>query len=220
MAFAWRACYDVAMDSLHVCTFLFDSRSTDDAPEPQRLEPVGVQGREVDDRVGPDRYADERGAPPLIVPGGALLLVLERLFDSGLREGVLLVDRDEGVLRAERARAREAPVVAPRRGRLVLGREDVEAARVDAQDRPRRRAGRPRGPVCVVVTFRTSTRGLVPGRHRGTQTKVSRARAPTAASPCGRASAFASATAASRACSACGSSDARSCRPGPSGGLA
>ena len=49
-------------------TFLFDSSSTDDAPEPQRLEPVGVQGREVDDRVGPDRDADERGAPPLIVP--------------------------------------------------------------------------------------------------------------------------------------------------------
>ena len=60
--------------------FLFDSRPADDPPEPQRLEPVGVEGREVDDRVGPYRYADERGAHSLIVPGGALLLVLERLL--------------------------------------------------------------------------------------------------------------------------------------------
>ena len=201
-AFAWRVCYDVAMDSLHVCTFLFDSRPADDAPEPQRLEPVGVEGREVDDRVRPDRYADERGAPPLVPDARrALLLALERLFDGGRCEGALLVNRDQGILRAERARAREAPLVAPRRGRLFFGREDVEAARVDAQDGFRRRAGRPRGPVCVFITFRTSTRGLVPGRHRGTQTKVSRARAPTVASS---SSATAAGTAASRACSACG----------------
>ena len=179
------------------CTFLFDSRSTDDPPEPHRLEPVRVQCREVDDRVGPNGDAHERGAPSLVPDARrARLLVLQRLGDGGRCEGVLLVDRDEGVLRAERARAREAPLVAPRRGRLVLGREDVEAARVDAQDGPRRRAGRARGPVCVFITFRTSTRGLVPGRHRGTQTKVSWARAPTVASS---SSATAAGTAASRA---------------------
>ena len=43
----------------HVCKFLFDSRPADDPPEPQRLEPVGVQGREVDDRVRPNSDADD-----------------------------------------------------------------------------------------------------------------------------------------------------------------
>ena len=79
---------------------------------------------------------------------------------SRFGERVLLVDGDEGVLRA-RVRAREAPVVAQRRGRLLrlLGREMVEAARVKADHGPRRRAGRPRGPVRVFVTFRTLRMG-------------------------------------------------------------
>ena len=78
-----------------VILFMCISSSADHAPEPQRLEPVGVEGREVDDRVGPYRYADERGAHSLITPAvrGALLLVLERLGlgDGGLGERVLLV---------------------------------------------------------------------------------------------------------------------------------
>ena len=95
-----------------MCTFLFDSRSTDDPPEPQRLEPVGVQGREVDDRVRPDRYADERGAPPLVPDARrALLLALERLFDGGRCEGALLVNRDQGILRAERALGRRVMAI-------------------------------------------------------------------------------------------------------------
>ena len=185
---------------------LFDSRSTDDAPEPQRLEPVRVQRREVDDRVGPDRDADERPAPPLVIGARRVrLLVLERLgLGDRLRgERVLLVDGDEGVLRAERVRAREAPLVAPRRGRLFLGREMVESRGVEAEHGPWRGTGRPRGPVCVFVTSRT----LRMASHRGTQTKVSRARAPTAASPACRAS-------------ACGRPGGQRRRPGPSGGLA
>ena len=160
-AFAWKVCYDVDGDSLHVCTFLFDSRPADDPPEPQRLEPVGVEGREVDDRVGPDRDADERPAPPLVIGARRVrLLVLERLLDGGLGERVLLVDGDEGVLRA-RVRAREAPVVAQRRGRLLrlLGRKVIKARGVEADHGPRRRAGRPRGPVCVFITSRTLRMG-------------------------------------------------------------
>ena len=45
-----------------VILFMCISSTPDDAPEPQRLEPVGVQGREVDDRISPHRDADERGA--------------------------------------------------------------------------------------------------------------------------------------------------------------
>ena len=86
-AFAWKVCYDVAM--FMCATFLFDSRPADDPPEPQRLEPVGVEGREVDDRVGPDRDADERPAPPLVIGARRVrLLVLERLLDGGLGERV------------------------------------------------------------------------------------------------------------------------------------
>jgi len=71
---------------------VFDSRPADDPPEPERLEPVGVQRREVDDRVGPDRDADERPAPPLVIRARRVrLLVLERLLDGGLGERVLLV---------------------------------------------------------------------------------------------------------------------------------
>ena len=68
--------------------FMCISSSADDPPEPHRLEPVGVQGREVDDRVRPNSDADERGAHSLITPAvrGALLLVLERL---GLGDGGL-----------------------------------------------------------------------------------------------------------------------------------
>ena len=134
-----------------VILFMCISSSMDDPPESHRLEPVGVQCREVEERVGPNRDADESGAHSLVVPGGALLLVLERLLDGGLGERVLLVDGDEGVLRA-RVRAREAPVVAQRRGRLLrlLGREMVEAARVEADHGPRRRAGRAWRPVCVL----------------------------------------------------------------------
>ena len=143
-----------------VILFMCISSPADDPPEPQRLEPVGVEGREVDDRVGPDRDADERPAPPLVIRARRVrLLVLERLCDGGLGKRVLLVDGDEGVLRAERVRAREAPRVAPRRGRLFFGREMVEAARVEAEHGPRRRAGRPRGPVCVFITSRTLRMG-------------------------------------------------------------
>ena len=71
-----------------VILFMCISSSADDPPEPQRLEPVGVQGREVDDRVRPNCDTDERGAHSLITPAvrGALLLVLERL---GLGDGGL-----------------------------------------------------------------------------------------------------------------------------------
>ena len=92
-----------------VILFMCISSTPDDAPEPQRLEPVGVQGREVDDRVCPDGDADERGAHSLITPAvrGALLLVLERLGDGGLGERVLLVRDLDGkclVLVEERPR--------------------------------------------------------------------------------------------------------------------
>ena len=40
-----------------VILFMCISSTPDDAPEPQRLEPVGVEGREVDDRVRPHRHA-------------------------------------------------------------------------------------------------------------------------------------------------------------------
>ena len=131
-----------------------NSGPADDPPEPQRLEPVGVEGREVDGRVGPDRDADEGPAPPLVIRARRMrLLVLERLVDGGLGERVLLVDGDEGVLRA-RVRAREAPLVL-----RLLRRKVIKARGVEAQDGPRRRAGRPRGPVRVFFTFRTLRMG-------------------------------------------------------------
>ena len=47
---------------------------------------VGVEGREVDDRVRPDRDADERPAPPLVIGSiapDALELGRRRLVLSG-----------------------------------------------------------------------------------------------------------------------------------------